>query len=134
MPIKHSKRFDYDESRMKPGREAVLDRIRQISLALPESSETITFGNPAFQIAQKTYCVLEEYKGELSLAVKVGRERQARLLKDSRFYRTPYVGRFGWVSLRIHAAPVDWTEVQALIEDSYRLIAPRRFADQVARG
>jgi predicted DNA-binding protein (MmcQ/YjbR family) len=111
---------------MKPARQSVLDRLRTLCLALPEATETVTFGNPTFQIAQKSFCVLEEYKGELSLAVKVGRERQARFLAEPRFFRTPYVGRYGWVSLRIASTDLDWDEVKSLVEGSYRLIAPKR--------
>jgi hypothetical protein len=35
------------------------------------------------------------------------------------------------VSLKCSAAPIDWNEVQALMEASYRQIAPVRLANQL---
>jgi predicted DNA-binding protein (MmcQ/YjbR family) len=113
------------------GFEAILKRVRRLCQALPGTAETITFGNPTFQVAKKTFVVLEEYKAELTLCFKVGREVQGIFLKDPRFFSTPYVGRYGWVSLRVHAAPLDWNEVAELTRCSYRLIAPKKLANQV---
>ena len=111
---------------MQPAHVSVLERVRALCLALPEATETRTFGNPAFQITGKSFCVLETYRGEYSISVKVGKGAQSRFLSDQRFYRTPYVGRYGWVSLRVDAAPLNWNEVQDLICGSYNQIAPKR--------
>jgi predicted DNA-binding protein (MmcQ/YjbR family) len=74
--------------------------------------------------------VLEEYKGELTLCFKVGKDVQSVFLKDPRFFQTPYIGRYGWVSLRVHAAPLNWNEIAGLARGSYRLIAPKKLAAQ----
>jgi predicted DNA-binding protein (MmcQ/YjbR family) len=114
--------------------EAILKRVRKLCLALPGTAETVTFGHPTFQVARKTFVVLEEYKGELTLCFKVGKEMQNVFLKDARFFLTPYVSRYGWVSLRVHAAPLDWNEIAELTRGSYRLIAPKKLAGQIAHG
>ena len=111
---------------MQPAHVSVLERVRALCMALPEATETRTFGNPTFQITGKTFCVVESYRGEFSISVKVGKPHQSSFLRDERFYRTPYVGRYGWVSLRVDAAPLNWQEVHELIEGSYRQIAPKR--------
>lgn len=72
---------------------------------------------------------METYRGEFSIAVKVGKKEQSIFLRDDRFFRTPYVGRYGWVSLRCNAAAIDWNELGTLVEASYRMIAPRRLAE-----
>lgn len=113
------------------GIAAILKRVRKLCLALPETAETVTFGHPTFQVTKKTFVVLEEYKGELTLCFKVGKDMQGVFLKDSRFFITPYVGRYGWVSLRVHAAPIDWNEIAELTRGSYRLIAPKKLASHV---
>jgi predicted DNA-binding protein (MmcQ/YjbR family) len=100
----------------------VLEKLRPLCLALPDATETVMFGHPTFQVYQKTFCVVEEYQGELSICVKVGKENQAAFLRDPRFYRTPYVGRHGWVSLKVNAAPVNWKEVAQLVEQSYKAV------------
>jgi predicted DNA-binding protein (MmcQ/YjbR family) len=103
---------------------ANVNRLRKICMALPETTETETFGHPAFRVDGKTYCVMEEYKGQQAIAVKVGLPVQAAFLKDERFYKTPHTGAQGWVSLRT-AGNLDWHEVAELVKGSYRLMARR---------
>jgi predicted DNA-binding protein (MmcQ/YjbR family) len=99
----------------------ILAKLREICLRLPKTSETTTFGHPTFQVGTKTFSVLETYKGELSICVKVGKSMQPVFLEDSRFYRTPYVGQHGWVSLRANTK-LDWKEITGLLQGSYELV------------
>ena len=109
-----------------PPASALLTKLRKICSELPDVEETVSWGHPTFKIGGKTFAVFERYKGEFGLAVKVERELQDVLLKDPRFYLTPYVGKQGWVTLRMQARPVDWTEVREMLKGSYRLIAPKK--------
>jgi predicted DNA-binding protein (MmcQ/YjbR family) len=93
-------------------------------MALEGAEETETFGHPTFRVSGKTFCVLDEYKGGKAIAVKTGLALQDMFLKDERFYRTPYIGKHGWVSLRI-VGRLDWREVEDLVKGSYRLMARR---------
>jgi predicted DNA-binding protein (MmcQ/YjbR family) len=68
------------------------------------------------------FAVLEEYKGELGICVKVEMELQGIFLDDSRFFRTPYIGKYGWVTLKVYAARLNWTEVKGLVRGSHRLV------------
>jgi len=104
----------------------VLEKLREICLRLPATSETITFGHPTFQVESKTFAVLEEYRGELGIALKVEQSLQSVFLKDPRFFRTPYIGKHGWVTLRVHAAPLNWKEIAELVKGSARLVVPTR--------
>ncbi len=54
----------------------------------------------------------------------------ARVRSDPRFSRAAYVGHKGWVSMELSGA-VDWAEVEALVRESYRLIAPKRLSAQL---
>ncbi len=108
-----------------PTEERILQRLRKICLALEGAEETVTFGHPTFRVNGKTFCVLEEYKGELGICVKVEQELQGLFLDDPRFFRTPYVGKYGWVTLRVYAARLKWSEVKDLIKGSYLLVRPR---------
>src|ERR1700681_4978790 len=101
--------------------KTILEKLREICLALPKSSETTTFGHPTFQVGTKTFTVLETYKGVLSICVKVGKKMQPVFLEDSRFYRTPYVGQHGWGSLRA-TTKLDWDEIGELVRGSYELV------------
>jgi len=103
----------------------ILDKLREICLALPKTSETVTFGHPTFQVGTKTFAVLETYKGELSIAFKVGKEMQSVFLRDARFYRTPYVGQHGWVSLRT-SSKLNWKEIGELARGSHELVGAKK--------
>lgn len=106
---------------MKPSEASVLARMRKICLALPGTGEKISHGHPSFQTAKGVYAVLEEYRGELSICVNVGLRMQPLFLEDPRFYPTPYAARHGWVSLKVHAAPLNWEEIAELLRGSYEL-------------
>jgi predicted DNA-binding protein (MmcQ/YjbR family) len=106
----------------KPTEESVLTRLRGICSALPDATEKLTFGHPTFQANGKTFTVLETNKNELSICVKVGKTLQGTFEADPRFYRTPYIGKHGWVSLKVYAAPLNWTEIKSLVKQSRELV------------
>lgn len=103
----------------------ILLRLRKICLALPDAGETVTFGHPTFRVDGETFCVFEEYKGELGICVKVEQVLQGIFLDDPRFFRTPYIGKHGWVTLRVYAARLNWNEVKELVKGSYLLVRPK---------
>jgi len=72
------------------------------------------------------FAVLEEYEGELGICLKVGTLLQGVFLDDPRFFRTPYIGKHGWVTLRVYAAPLNWNEIRELVKGSYDLVAPTK--------
>jgi predicted DNA-binding protein (MmcQ/YjbR family) len=105
-----------------------LKQLRDICLALPEFHEVEAWGHPTFRAGKKMFAAFGEGEdGEkgLSLGVKVGHERQEELLKDDRFYPTPYAAHQGWVSLKIEEK-TDWTEVKGLLHEAYRQVAIKR--------
>jgi predicted DNA-binding protein (MmcQ/YjbR family) len=104
-----------------------LIRVRKFCMALTDTTEAETLGQPTFRVMGKTYCVFEEYKGEKAVAVKVGLPVQRELLKDERFYKTPHLGPQGWVSLRL-GGRFEWSEAEDLIRGSYKLMARRSSA------
>jgi predicted DNA-binding protein (MmcQ/YjbR family) len=112
----------------------LLARLRKICLALEGAEETVTFGHPTFRVTGKTFCVLEEYKGTLGICVKVEKELQGLFLDDPRFFRTPYIGKHGWVTLRVHAARLNWSEVKDLVKGSYLRMRPTSAKKRRGRG
>ncbi len=101
----------------------ILTKLREICLSLPGASETVTFGHPTFQAGKmKTFAVLERYKGELSISFKVGKSAQPVFLRDPRFFKTPYVGQHGWVSLRVNGGKLNWIEIADLAKGSHVLV------------
>jgi predicted DNA-binding protein (MmcQ/YjbR family) len=99
--------------------------MRKICLALPDTKETLTWGQPHFRVLDKIFAGCGEEKGVLTLGFKLEMDHADLVVQDERFHRAPYVGHKGWVSM--DAAGVrDWEEVKALVHESYRLIAPKK--------
>ena len=57
---------------------------------------------------------------------------QEQLVDDEpeRFFRPAYVGHRGWIGVHLDVDP-DWGEVDAIIRDAYRLVAPKTLARQL---
>ena len=45
-------------------------------------------------------------------------------LEPERFFVPPYVGHRGWLGVKLNVDP-DWEEIAGIIEDAYRLVAPK---------
>jgi predicted DNA-binding protein (MmcQ/YjbR family) len=101
--------------------EKVLAKLREICSALPEVQEVKTWGHPTFKAGTKTFAVLETYNGHLCICFKATLPLQQLLIEDPRYFKTPYIGKQGWVSL-IADTPPKWGEVRQLIRGSYELV------------
>ncbi len=102
-----------------PAYASLLETIRSICLALPESCEIEAWGHPTFRAGKKMFAAFGTGEDDLVLGVKVGHDRQDELLKDERFFPTPYAAHQGWVSFHI-TAKSDWDEVRGLIREAYK--------------
>jgi predicted DNA-binding protein (MmcQ/YjbR family) len=110
-----------------------LDRLRQLCLALPESTEVEAWGEPTFRVAKKLFAMYASAgnhhgAGRAAVWLKAAPGEQDLLIRRdaARFFVPPYVGVRGWVGVRLDAG-VDWAELAEMVADSYRLVAPKRF-------
>ncbi len=110
-----------------------LDRVRSLCLALPEAREVEAWGHPTFRAGKKMFAAFGGEAGGFTLGLKVGHDRQEELLKDSRFFPTPYAARQGWVSLTLDGA-TDWDEVRGLVREAYRQVAIQRMLAALDAG
>jgi predicted DNA-binding protein (MmcQ/YjbR family) len=105
--------------------DAALQKMRAICLALPDTKETPTWGQPHFRVGEKIFSGLGEEKGLLTVGVKLEMDHADAMVRRPGFSRAPYVGHKGWVSIDIGKVK-DWGEIEALVHESYRLIAPKK--------
>jgi predicted DNA-binding protein (MmcQ/YjbR family) len=105
--------------------ERVLERLRHVCRGLEGAEEGESFGHPSFKVKGKIFAVLEEYKGSLCLVAKVGNETIDLFLEDPRFFRAPYTGRHGWISLKLDQRQ-DWDEIEELVRGSWAQISGAR--------
>lgn len=114
-------------------------RIAAIALALPEASEKLSHGSPAFQVAGKTMFAyfLHDHHGDGITAVCVktsGLEEQAMLIEADPdiYYRPAYIGHKGWVGLRLDQGEPDWDQVAHRLALSWQLAAPKKLTAMMA--
>jgi predicted DNA-binding protein (MmcQ/YjbR family) len=91
---------------------------------LPETTERASWGHPNFLAGKKTFLTFECIHGRPSIAFRLDRVDIERLIRDERFFATPY-GRGQWVSIWVDIT-FDWDFVRDLIVRGYRLVALRR--------
>jgi hypothetical protein len=110
--------------------------VRSIALTLPETNEWLSHGMPTFFIRDKKVfvsCVRNHHDDGIFgiwVAAAPGVQDELVTQEPDRFYVPPYVGHRGWVGLRLDR-DVDLGEVQEVITDSYRLVAPKTLVKQL---
>jgi predicted DNA-binding protein (MmcQ/YjbR family) len=115
-------------------RGQILKKLRPICGGLEDMEETVKWGNDSvFQVNAKMFAIVGEWRGDLCLTVKVGREAMGVFLQDERYFEAPYVGKHGWVSLRLNP-PLDWEEIGELVRGSYELVRSPKPRSRPARA
>ena len=104
--------------------ERTLHKLRAMCLALPETSETSSWGHPNFKAGARMFVAFERVKARASIAFRLEPADVDRLLRRKEFFVTPY-GRGMWVSLWADSA-IDWRAVTELVQRSYRVVALKR--------
>ena len=111
--------------------DLTLARLREICGAFPEVAETGGVGSPSFKVRDKIFAMRHALRlpsGERpSMWCKARRGVQEMLVGSApaRFAVPPYVGHHGWVAIFLDG-DVDWEELTDLVEESYRMTAPKR--------
>jgi hypothetical protein len=111
-------------------RASVLERLRTICLALPETSERLSHGAPSFFVREKKcfLMLLDDHHGDGRFAIWCAAPPgDQELLVDadsSKFFVPPYVGHRGWLGVRLDGG-VDWDELAGIVEDAFAAVAPR---------
>jgi len=103
----------------------LMERLRTICLALPETDEGPSFGSPVWRVGKRSFAMLYDYGKGLTISFWVGIERQGPLEMDPRFSIPAYMGHNGWIALDASKG-VNERELREFITESYRHFATRR--------
>ena len=101
--------------------------LRRISFSFPEAIEKETWGHPTFRVNDKMFvaCSTDDTTEPTMTAKAPPGEQDLLLASGDRFFFPAYVGSKGWIGVKLDS-DTDWAEVREIVEDSYRLIAPKR--------
>jgi hypothetical protein len=111
--------------------EQILERVRAICLALPETTERLSHGAPTFFVREKKTFVTvhDDHHGDDRLALwchaPPGAQAEMVDADPERFFSPPYVGGRGWIGVRLDVDP-DWDEIAEICIDAYRQVAPKK--------
>ncbi len=122
--------------------DPVYRQVHELAMAFPGAGERVGHGRPTFF----TVKVFAYYGGSVKVDGVYVRHDQAilflpdaedreGLLQDPRVFRPAYLGPFGWLGMDLEPE-MDWTEVEEILDASYRLTAPKRLVAEldVRRG
>ncbi|MDT7729568.1 MAG: hypothetical protein QOI21_6144 [Actinomycetota bacterium] len=112
-----------------------LESLRRLCLALPETTERLSHGEPTWFVrGKKTFVTYANHHHDDLLgfwcAAPPGVQDDLVATEPERFYRPPYVGHRGWLGVRLDV-DVDWAEVEQIVADAYRMIAPKSLIAQL---
>jgi phosphoribosylglycinamide formyltransferase-1 len=113
----------------------LLEKVRELALALPETEERDSHGSPGWRTGGKTgkyfAYFADRHHGaeEIALLVKTdGPDELAALVErdPDTYFRPAYYGASGWVGVTLNRPGVDWDHVGQWLARSWRSIAPKR--------
>jgi predicted DNA-binding protein (MmcQ/YjbR family) len=115
-----------------PKKDAFHDRLLTIVTSLPGAYEDRPWGEPHCKVAGKIFVGWgRDEAGIMGIGFKTDKELQAMLVaSDPRFAVAAYVGKHGWVNMKLGPEP-DWAEVEQFVVDSYRRIAPKKLVKEL---
>lgn len=119
-------------------RDRVLERLREVCLGLPETSERLSHGAPTFFVRQKRafVMVMTDFHGDgrfaLWCAAPEGMQKMLVEADPERFFVPPYVGHRGWLGVRLDRG-LHWDEVAGIAEDAYAEVAPAKLVAEARR-
>ena len=104
-----------------------IERIRKICLALPDTFEKLSHGEPTFWAGKRTFAMFADASnhhgaGRKAVWCKSTHTTQDLLISRSpeRYFSPPYTGPSGWVGIYLDKSP-DWKEIAERLADAHQL-------------
>ena len=109
------------------------EKVRAVCLVFPEATEKKTWGHPTFRVRDKIFASLgiaeEDDVPVMTMKAAPG-EQESLLAEGHPFFYPKYVGSKGWIGI-VLTDDTDWAEIDELVEESYRMIAPKSLRDRL---
>src|SRR2546425_11317754 len=109
-----------------------LETLRRLCLALPETTERISHGEPAWFVqGKRTFVMYADHHHDDRVAfwcaAPPGAQDVLVPAQPKRYFVPPYVGVRGWLGVWLDV-PVNWDEIAGIVADAYREVAPASLA------
>jgi hypothetical protein len=109
---------------------ALIDRVREIAHSLPDVTEKLSHGEPAFFVRGRMFFNLDNnHHGSGHVAVWCNAPegaQQALVAADPKhFFVPPYVGKAGWLGVRLNSG-LAWPVIADLLKQAHATTEARR--------
>lgn len=102
---------------------AVVSRLREFCMALPEVWEDTPWGHVVWKVGKKLFVIGDNES--LRVTVKATLDEQAALVLHPQIEIASHVGRYGWVTITVDSEETLELALE-LVEKSYVSVAPKR--------
>jgi predicted DNA-binding protein (MmcQ/YjbR family) len=112
------------------------ERVTAICRALPNAELEHHGDHTIYRVRGKVFAYfLDDHHGDGIMSVCVKSQRGENLdrarLEPARYYLPAYIGPRGWFGMRLDRGRVPWREVAEIVEQSYRLTAPKSLVEKL---
>ncbi len=105
----------------------LVQRVREIAMAFPETVEIESWGRPTFRAGKRIFIVVgASHEQPFSIIFKPTADERRAYLERGGFWIPPYWGPGGWLAAPLDSRVADWTELAEIVDNSYRLVALTR--------
>ena len=109
--------------------ETQIDRVRRLSLELPEATEQEAWGEPTFRVRKRIFVMFagnHHNDGRVAVWLKAPIGVQEMLVRDDpeTYFVPPYVGVKGWIGVILDHVGDD--ALREHIVESYCMVAPKK--------
>jgi len=107
----------------------IVDDVRALALTLPRTTEHLIHDRVKFRVGRIVYVAFS--RDETTMGFGFPKELRAGLVAaepDKFFLPRPSDMRYNWVEVRLAALDVE--EMRELVTDAWRMVVPRRVAEQ----
>ena len=114
---------------MKKNADELIQRVREIALALPDVTEKLSHGEPAFFVRGRMFFTVDnDHHGSGHVAVWCnapdGAQRSLAEGDPNHFFDPPYVGKAGWLGMRLDSG-LRWPVVADMIRQAHEVTAAK---------
>ncbi len=115
-----------------------LDRLRAVCLGFPGAYEKVAWSAPTFRVGDRQFAMfVDDHHGVgfagVWLKAPDGAQEELVASDPKRFYVPPYVGKGGWVGVRLDGK-TNWKLLAGLLAEAYEGAAATQSAARIARG
>jgi hypothetical protein len=103
---------------------ATAEDVRSLALALPETSERLSYGTPAFFAGKILFARLHEDMETLALKVSFDERDMLMQTQPDVFFVTPHY--LNWPMVLVHIAGIDAVQLEERLEVAWRIAATKR--------